>query len=449
MEQRAVTAAEAELRHAPVLIFVHGLYGCNLARRRDDGALSRSRAWLSLRTVLGACCDCNKGHASLALPTAWDNSGGRVAGHQSTDELVPAGPLEMGYGGLLRWMAAQRAAGVDARSFCWDWRRALEESEARLAAFLAALELGRGPERRQVVLLTHSTGSLLAWPSVSRHPDWFAAWVSVGGALGGGTTTLKDLSRGWKKGPARLLSAETSFTFASLYGFFLVSEPERESTDADADAEGRSGGGHTGALDAAGAAVEFDLYDHTQWQLHKLGLYAHRAAANPKAPMGALLDDDEVTHLRNALAAGQRFRLKHFVRGTGAADRAEAGTSTADDGGASRFLARPRADYEQLKIVVYGSDAHATQRAWAYEQDCGLSAGGSINQQPMGSGQLRADLPAAVTRPGDGTIRSANWRKVPGDLPFTTVTSATGHGALCNDTALHTLLAQLLSGKGM
>lgn len=446
----------------PVLIFVHGLYGCNLARRD-----SSSRAWLSARTILRACCcRCNKGHTPLALPISW-NAAGTV---QDADALEPAGPLEKGYAQLLRWMERRRSAGGEVHSFCWDWRRALEESEYRLCAFLAGLDLGGGPGQRRAVLVTHSTGSLLAWPSVSRHPEFFDAWVTVGGALGGGTTTLKDLARGWKAGAVRLLSPETNFTFAAMYGFFPVREPELESTDADADADGCSGGGHTGALDvAAGAPVEFDLFDHAEWEMHTLGLYAHRARANPKAPKNALLVDDEVAHLRNALAAGQRFRLAHFVVGTGATDRAAAAASVAaaavvdaaaaavvdadgSDGGADdadAFLARPRCEYEHLQIVAYGSDAHATQRAWEYQWDGGQMrrASGSINQQPMGAGRLRADLPAAVTRPGDGTIRSANWRKVPGRLEFTTVTSGTGHAALCDDHALHALLGDLLAGK--
>ena len=108
-------------------------------------------------------------------------------------------------------MEQQKEAGFDTRSFCWDWRRQFEETEPKLAKFLAGLNLGTGPGKRQVVLVTHSTGSLLAWPTISRHPEYFAAWVSVGGALGGGTTTLRDLCQGWTQSGVRFLTPETNF----------------------------------------------------------------------------------------------------------------------------------------------------------------------------------------------------------------------------------------------
>ena len=41
------------------------------------------------------------------------------------------------------------------------------------------------------MLLTHSTGALVAWPAVNRHPERFASWCSAAGAIGAGPNALK------------------------------------------------------------------------------------------------------------------------------------------------------------------------------------------------------------------------------------------------------------------
>lgn len=386
----------------PLIIFIHGYFGSHLVSKRGGCCGCCGRKWLSYCTILRAFCRCNGGHRSLALPLTWDGDA------QDTDNLEPGTPVSLAYAGLLAWLHRLEAQGLaDVDCLCWDWRRAFEETEAKIAAHIED-RLGGGS--RKAVLLSHSTGSLLAWPSVNRHPEFFSAWVTAGGALGASELGLKDLAIG-SRGPGclKLINAETMGTFPSCYGFFAV-----RGTDDGTPAE---------TVDDEKGNLDWDAYDVREWEQRGLGIFGLR---------GQRVTDAERLHVHNSLQAGKRFRLEHFVRPS-----SPVGPSDASDHN-DAFLARPRAEYASLKIIAYGSDDYNTHLCW--QTDDGVSNGGEGAKVP---GNIRLDLPD-VKAPGDGTIRSGNWRKIPGGLPFEVVPSTSRHVKLCDDRQLHELLAGLL-----
>ena len=57
--------------------------------------------------------------------------------------------------------------------------------------------------------------------------------------------------------------------------------------------------------------------------------------------------------------------------------------------------------------------------------------------------------PSHEDRPGDGTIRTENWRLVPAGLPYRVEKSPTSHGHLPNDGALHRLVFGLATGQAV
>ena len=193
-------------------------------------------------------CWCWPGSDSnISLPLAWDPA----TGLQAKDGLVPTEVLPLSYALLQAWIE-EKQQSYDVRVFHWDWRRSLHESAAGFQAFMDAQGLcgpgvdgsgsvgGGAGSRRQAVLVTHSTGSVIAWPAVNAGPSRFRAWVSVSGALGPGPNALKDLHHGWAidlgipccfrsafGGGPYLVDAETSFTHPSLYFFFSSTPDER------------------------------------------------------------------------------------------------------------------------------------------------------------------------------------------------------------------------------
>ena len=147
------------------------------------------------------------------------------------------------------------------------------------------------------------------------------------------------------------------------------------------------------------------------------------------------------THAR-ARALKHRYRLAHLWRLATLQNNEDA------------YLSRPRGEYAHLRIICYGSDNYDTHLCWQTgpdnpasthkgdKRDEGDESDERDETNESGNSDLRLDLPD-VRAPGDGTIRAANWRRVPGGLPHEVVTSSERHAALCDDPALHGILGEL------
>jgi len=392
-----------------VVIYVHGLYGSVLVNRKTG------RVEYSLPTSLlrSAIFHGNRGH-NVALPTTWSKStadNDNTVPIQDKDDLIPTVPIRFTHKVIFDYLESLRDSGnIELHTPVWDWRRAYEETEPKLANDIDAI-LDRYP-RRRAVLITHSTGALVSWPSLNRRPGDFSAWVNLGGCLGGGNAFLKELLNGWGAPGVeflRLFSARTMCTFPSHFGFFVNHN------------DGERFGGPTGketeffVVDKeTGDKVfltskDIDLHNHEDWKKFRLGMYGWNSKDR--------ITDEDVNHLKHTLKAARRFRSKHYALD---------GVSPDSDA----YLLHNRSEYSHLRIINYSSDKSPTHLA--YEVDI---AAETVDVTKSG-----------LTALGDSTILSADWRYIPGNLKAEIVLSEKDslHIPMCGDEGLLDLIGDLL-----
>ena len=392
-----------------VVIYVHGLYGSVLVNNKTG------RVEYNLPTSLlrSAIFHGNRGH-NVALPTTWSKSStdnNNTVPVQDKDNLIPTVPLRYIHSGLLDCLESLRDSGsIELHTPVWDWRRAFEETEPKLANDIDAI-LDRHP-RRRAVLITHSTGALVSWPSLNRRPGDFSAWVNIGGALGGSNALVKELRNGWGAPGAeflRLFSAMTMCTFPSHFGFFVSHN------------DGERFGGPTGketdffVVDKETGdnvfltSKDIDLHNYEDWKKFRLGMYGWKGKDR--------ITDEDISHLRHSLEAARRFRSKHY---------AIDGVSPDSDA----YLLHDRSEYSHLRIINYGSDKSQTHLA--YEVDI---ASKTVDLTKSG-----------LTAPGDSTILSAYWRYIPGNLKTETILSEKDslHIPMLGDEGLLDLIGDLV-----
>ena len=392
-----------------VVIYVHGLYGSVLVNNKTG------RVEYNLPTSLlrSAIFHGNRGH-NVALPTTWSKSStdnNNTVPVQDKDNLIPTVPLRYIHSGLLDCLESLRDSGsIELHTPVWDWRRAFEETEPKLANDIDAI-LDRHP-RRRAVLITHSTGALVSWPSLNRRPGDFSAWVNIGGAMGGSNALVKELRNGWGAPGAeflRLFSAMTMCTFPSHFGFFVSHN------------DGERFGGPTGketdffVVDKETGdnvfltSKDIDLHNYEDWKKFRLGMYGWKGKDR--------ITDEDISHLRHSLEAARRFRSKHY---------AIDGVSPDSDA----YLLHDRSEYSHLRIINYGSDKSQTHLA--YEVDI---ASKTVDLTKSG-----------LTAPGDSTILSAYWRYIPGNLKTETILSEKDslHIPMLGDEGLLDLIGDLV-----
>ena len=351
-----------------ILLFVHGMYGSNLCNPKTG-----EQAWLSVSTIASGLLHGNRGHfRDSAGPTngiSWSTDGGEYG----RDEFEPQSTIEMFTGPWSEWCASLDPEAVDVRNFLWDWRRPMDETHKSFERWV--LDQGLSASN-QATLVTFSTAALFAWPVVNQHPQLFSGWLDVGGAVGGGNFMISDFANGWFKGGGGvagsicLIDAETLFTIPSLYVFFFK----------DSD---------TGETVAVG-----DLYSVETWRAHGLGIFGLRSRQSRD------VSAEEEAHLRNSLAAAERFRRAHYVR---------PGAISFED---PAFLVHPRAAYGHLDLCHFGSESND-------KTHCGWCCEGEKLTLPL----------QEVHGRGDGTLMTWAWKIRTGGL--------TNHRIVhCSDGAL-------------
>jgi pimeloyl-ACP methyl ester carboxylesterase len=192
----AAPAAGGEVAMLPPLVLVHGLQGSHL-ERRHRGCCGR-RMYMSLsRLFCGAFCCGGCGVDQFPLPTRYGADGVQDAdGLESTGTL-----LDVRVCGCIKVASVYTplveqaiAAGRTVFLFHYDWRRSPAEAGARLEAFLTdVLQRYRG-YTGGAQILCHSNGACVTFPVVNRRPDLVHSVVFAAGALGGGASTLHDMS---------------------------------------------------------------------------------------------------------------------------------------------------------------------------------------------------------------------------------------------------------------
>ena len=295
---------------------------------------------------------------------------------------------------------------IELHKIRWDWRRSFEDSEKHISSKIQDIFSGSrsNNDPLKATIITHSTGALLSWPTINKHPEWFTTWLNVAGAVGNSNVSLHELKYDWMTPGAefiKLLSKEVLFTFPSQYGFFRVipDEPFR----GDYESEFVSSSSEKDFL----SSDSINLYNVKDWEKFKLGIFGWKNGEVTEA---------EREHLKNCLEASKRFRTKNIVR---------PGKPDDDDS----FLENERSAYDHLEIICYGTDSIDTHAS--YEVD-------------LENNSVECSNSKLVTT-GDGTLRSNNWKHVFGGLKKKIVYAEEGsnHVSMCVDAKLKEIMMEL------
>jgi len=375
-----------------LLIFVHGLFGANLAQCFSGSSKTLYLTpWSLLKTQLGL----PSGHQSLTRDLRIESSD-EV---ENTGTISPNSLQTQFCQSFIHWAKGlSNDKKIQVEFFLWDWRRSIKENSDKFKQYVLQLELDND---RQAVLVSYSTGSLVAWPAVCDMPHLFSGWLNVGGAIGSGNFMLNMLQRGWCYGPLTIIDPETLCAFAGCFNFFpAAGEPT-----------GSDSGQHQFLNQNTGSPCFIDLYDPLNWEESNLGIFALRKN------QGQEVTEKDRQLLSNHLAQSKSFRENYFVR---------EGVESFDD---AAFLSLNKAQYDHLSIVCYGADNNQYTHCGWYCQNT--------------NGQLSLTN-SALKGPGDGTIMNWAWRFIPGGLSPTEVTTSTPHIKLMNDSKVLKILTQML-----
>ena len=363
------------------------MYSSNL--RSTAGGCLRDR-WNPPRSLLLTLSKLNNGHNGLKLPITWskNNHGVYV---QDKDDVEAAECLQFVQSGLLTFLDTLHINGlIELHKIVWDWRRSFEETEQEIAKKIETI----CSSSRQATILTHSTGALLAWPTISRHPEFFSCWINAAGCLlKGNNLFLSDFDRGYMMGSLRMLSKEAFFTFPGLYSYFAILGEEFGGT------------GESDLIDSDGkyyTPQEIDIHKVSTWEEFKLGIFGWKSQVTAQ----------EREHLQHCLDTAKRFRQKTVLKGGNPHD--------------SSFLDKDRNAYNHLKIVCYGTDKLKSHSAFEID----------INNKTIDTSVSK------LQASGDGTLFATNWQQVPGGLKREIVMAEDGsnHVSLVNDKKLRGVL---------
>ncbi len=287
----------------------------------------------------------------------------------------------------------------------WDWRRSFVDVEKSVS-----LELQRilSSSERKATIITHSTGSIVTWPTINNHPEWFQSWINVAGAASGSNVHLHEFEHDWRYSDVKflkILSKEVMFTCPSQYGFFRVTPYETFRNDNDRTTEffkANSGGKNPIFV----SNEDIDLYNVDTWERFKLGIYSWK---------NHIVTDQEREHLKNCLTTSKMFRLKHFVRD---------GKSDDDES----FLSNQKESYDHLQIVCYGLDKNDTHSSYEVDLDKNFVE----------------TTKTKLYTTGDGTVPSFGWKRIFGGLKREIVFGEpdSTHVSLLNDLKLRNILME-------
>ena len=381
---------------APIVFYVPGLYSSTL--QKSSGCVPGGE-WKMPHSLLRSLVTGNHGHSNLSLPITWtkDDNGVYV---QDKDDIYADGCLRAVQSKLLNVLETLHRNGmIELHTIPWDWRRSFDEGEKCVSDKIMTVcqKMASG---KRVIIMSHSTGAMLVWPIINKHPELFSAWINAAGCQQlTGNLFLREFSHGWDISYVRCLSKEVYFTFTGLYSYFQL-PGEKWGGDGDSD-----------LVDKNGNFVDrndVDIYAVSTWEKYKLGIYGW------KEGNGGCVTPEERQHLSHALAAAKRYREKTFFQGG-----KQYGTSLLD---------KDRSEYNNIRIICYGSIA--SQAHCGYEID--------LDTHTMDVRESKC------TTSGDGTLYAENWMNVPGDLDVEIVMAQEGstHVTLVEDEKLHKLMIE-------
>ena len=386
----------------PLVIYVPGLYSSTLAPTEKGGVLGCIRdKWNPPSSVLVTLLKGNRGHSGLSLPLTWSKDESKGIYVQDKDDIEPQDCLKSVHSEFFQFLETLNTNGlIELHTIIWDWRRSFEEAENKISS---TIETICSTNKRKAILITHSTGAMLSWPTINEHPEWFNSWVNAAGCfLFTNNSFLAEFERGWSQTSVSVICKEAFFSFPGLYSYFAVKE------------EDFVGEGQSDFVSPDGSSFytrdEIDLQNVETWETFKLGIFSWKKSA---------VTEQEREHLKHCLEASKRYRTKHLLKDGKIHDPS--------------FLDKDLSSYDHLDIVCYGTDSKQTHSSYA------------VNMQDKTIDTSTSSLKTT----GDGTLMSQNWKTVPGGLKSTIVMAEEGsnHVRLLNDKKLRELLLKTFFSK--
>lgn len=346
----------------------------------------------------------NCGHSGLQLPITWSKKNddtGTAGGNnyvQDSDNIAADGCLEFVQDKLLHFLDTLHDNGlIELHKIVWDWRRSFEEAEHTITTTIESVcTKNYDSNGRKSIILSHSTGAMLVWPTISRNPEWFQTWINAAGCLLiPSSIFLAEFVHGWSMGFPKLLSEDVFFTCPGLYSYFPTTGE-------------KNGGGAGGYFISPDGTYhphdDIDLHDIAVWEQYKFGIFALKQT----------ITDEEREHLTHCLDTAKRFRETNLVRGGNKHDPS--------------FLHKDPSAYNHLHIVCYGQDKNDTHLAY------------ELNKE-----EKTLDITESkVKTKGDGTLMIEQWQTIPGGLKRDIVIAEEGsnHVSLVNDKRLQGVLLE-------
>lgn len=229
------------------------------------------------------------GHKNLSLPILWSEKVTDKGEEyfQKKDSIEADGCWKFAQPKLMMFLETLDSNGlIDFHLIPWDWRRAFEEASDMITMKVKEIS-DNDPLKRQIILISHSTGAMVTWPCVDKHPELFSNWINMAGCLLiGSNVLLGEFLNGWDTPGMsfmKLLSKDVFFSFPGLYTYFPLQDEER------------AGEGDGMLVDEHGRYHNVDYFDIRTWQKYNLGIFGWKD----------LVTAEEKQHLMHSLAAAK------------------------------------------------------------------------------------------------------------------------------------------------
>lgn len=161
----------------PLVIFVPGLYSSTL---KSDASCFQPDSFDIPSSLLKSVLLGNRGHANLTLPITWSPDENGVF-KQDQDDIYADGPMKSAQPKIFqRLELLAENDHIDLHYIPWDWRRSFEEAEEAISTKILSI---CKDDDRKAILITHSTGAMLTWPTINTHPELFTTWINAAGCL--------------------------------------------------------------------------------------------------------------------------------------------------------------------------------------------------------------------------------------------------------------------------
>lgn len=198
--------------------------------------------------------------------------------------------LTVNYQPWARFMEENKAT-VDFRTFYWDWRHEMSLTSTAFVKFVESLGISKD---RPVVLVSYSTGGMIAWEAINEYPELFKTWLNIGSSFGPGAALLDMIDRGWTlPNGLQLFRRDELFSFPVMFSYLPLSAGEEGSDVLPGFVDAETKERH-----------EIDFFNPEDWKRLLLGPY--------QTGLGRSVTKEEEEHLVNCLSAAKKWRRGTF-----------------------------------------------------------------------------------------------------------------------------------------